>query len=105
MPFTKEFFAERVTRWTVDGTELVLTTDADTPPGRSRERIRKDWMAQERYELSLTCEHMSISFQGRDGTHVHGNGWLLHKPFGEKRFDIWKAVEFASLASWTEIAP
>jgi hypothetical protein len=96
------FSAESQAFWLVDGTPMTVVSNADLPPGRVRQNMRDNLAQARRLEVSLPCVHLSDSFLGSSGTHVHGRGWKLHKPQGSG--DLWEQAERASLGDWTEIA-
>lgn len=100
----EQFSARNVARWTVDGTELTVETDADMRVGEWRQNMERDLAAQKRGERTLACVHWTDSFLGKTGSSVHGRGWKLHIPQDYKQFDLWEAVDHASVADWTEWA-
>ena len=92
------FSAKKQTCWTVDNTSLCLVTDADIPPGQCRKN-----MASDLKNNAITHQLWVKSFQGRTGTNIHGNGWVLHRLRDDKDFDLVAAVEYAGVSDWTEV--
>lgn len=105
MPFKELplFNAAEKSYWLVDDTGMTIVTDASLPLGRVRENMQADLAKSARLLVSLPCVHFSASFQGVVGTHVHGRGWMLHKPT-DNRCDLWEMAMFASNADWAEAA-
>jgi hypothetical protein len=110
--------ASRVSRWTVDGTQLTLETDAAMPVGALRRMMTQDLGDYKRGVRDLAYDFHTTSFAGELGTQIHGRGWKLHVPrsahagLSGVRFEaslshslaLWEAVTCASLADWTEWA-
>ena len=60
-------------------------------------------MASDLKNNAITHQLWVKSFQGRTGTNIHGNGWVLHRLRDDKDFDLVAAVEYAGVSDWTEV--
>lgn len=92
------FSAKNKAYWAVDNTSLCLVTDADIPLGQCRKNRASDLKNN-----AVTHQFWVESFQGRTGTNIHGNGWVLHRLRDDKDFDLVAAVEYAGVSDWTEV--
>lgn len=100
---TKFFNAPAKAFWSVDGTKLTVVTNANIPLKRAQGNMRRNVKSFEQHELMLSCVHWSDSFQGVEGTHVHGHGWMLHVPKNHGGGDLWSLTKLASVTDWTQI--
>lgn len=91
-----------LTSWTIGATDDVVTTHDDVPPGRMRDRLRRDaarWSKQGLTFEGVTCDLLPGTV---DCYVVKGDGYELRTTAGNGYWPV-DALARASQADWTEI--